>query len=84
MTDEIEEEKIARIVRAVPTVDISRLSGPEVERAASALGTSLAAGSLKVALEYSDKISKMPIDEINRIRDIAKDVAAKCGGYGCG
>ena len=83
MTEEMEEGNV-KLARTMPSINISHLSGPEVERAASALGTSLSAGSLKVAIENADKISKMPIDEINRLRAMAEAAAANCGGYGCG
>lgn len=78
-----EGKELEKLVR-VPPIDISHLSGPEVERALSALGASLSAGSLKLALDQADKIVKMPLEELNRIRDLATSTVAHCGGYGCG
>jgi hypothetical protein len=60
--------------------DISRLSGSEVEKVA----TALVAGHLDAILNRRDEIVKLKTDELQRLVDIAGATRSNCGGFGCG
>lgn len=61
-------------------IDLSHLSGPEIERVAA----NLSAGSLAIVLERNELIHKLQTDELRKLTDLALAGRANCGGFGCG
>ena len=60
--------------------NISHLSGPELERVA----TALVSANLRTLLAHREEIAALKVDELQRLVDLAVATRADCGGIGCG
>ena len=67
-------------IMADQRVDLSHLSGKEVDTVARTLAT----GNLQFILDNSDALKEVRTDDFQRIVDLAAATRANCGGIGCG
>ena len=61
-------------------IDLSHLSGGEVERVA----TALVSGNVKAIIERREDLISLKPDEMQKLIDFSVASRANCGGFGCG
>ena len=62
------------------TPDLSHLTGPEIERVA----TALTSAHIRTIIDRREDLKELKTDEMSRLVDLAAASRANCGGFGCG